>query len=201
MATSPISSISRPTRRRLKMAKAFFKTSRSRSTRRRSSSHWRTRLSRVAAAAPFWRSSLAFQRYNRLTLLRPRFSGHRFRAVAVEQHLDGLALQLVVIHATTTTLPATRIGGHRLELAVIAHSFAAQFSSKTKHLECPAIRRHLHPHPPLRKRGKEIHFPQGSPNVLLLDIPLSGTTYQRHRYFEPSGNVTLPNNLKHSDCP
>ena len=36
-------------------------------------------------------------------------------------------------------------------------------------------------------------------------VPLVGGEFlylaKRHRYSEPPGNVTFPNNLKHSDCP
>jgi hypothetical protein len=41
-----------------------------------------------------------------------------------------------------------------------------------------------------------------SPGFIAGEAPLpTGTTEKRHRYFEPPGNVTLPNNLKHFNCP
>src|SRR5215471_17707690 len=58
----------------LKMAKAFFKMSRSRSVRRSCSSSCRTRISRAEAAVPAWSSVWAFQRYSNEVCGRPRFS-------------------------------------------------------------------------------------------------------------------------------
>src|SRR5579864_446395 len=58
----------------LKMAKAFFRMSRSRSVRRSCSSSWRTRASKVAAGWPSWPRASAFQRYSREVCGMPRFS-------------------------------------------------------------------------------------------------------------------------------
>src|SRR4029077_15373588 len=56
----------------LKMAKAFFRMSRSRSVRRSSSSSCRTRASRVEATWPCWPRASAFQRYSREVWRMPR---------------------------------------------------------------------------------------------------------------------------------
>jgi len=59
---------------RLKMANAFFKMSRSRSTRLSSASSSLTRVSREEATGPLSRSSSRFQRYNRFVPERPNRS-------------------------------------------------------------------------------------------------------------------------------
>src|SRR5262249_8214325 len=56
----------------LKMAKAFFRMSRSRSARRSCSSSCRTRASRVEATWPCWPRASAFQRYSREVWRMPR---------------------------------------------------------------------------------------------------------------------------------
>src|SRR5262249_9432178 len=57
----------------LKMAKAFFRMSRSRSVRRSRSSSCRTLISSAEAARPSWPRTSAFQRYSSEVFPMPRF--------------------------------------------------------------------------------------------------------------------------------
>ncbi len=80
---------------RPKMANAFFKMSRSCSTRRSSASSSRTRPSRPTAAAPPWRIASRFQLYSRLGLDQPQSLTDRSGRMAVKEHLHRLRLELL----------------------------------------------------------------------------------------------------------